>query len=701
MIDRAGECSGSGATTENDISKELLHSLFLHAPVHMVFLSGAEHRIEIASRLTMDLLGGHVVIGRKAEDFLARGTKLQYLNLLERLFRTGGSYVETDVPIFVKIESKQREARFLDLTYEPLRDRSGKIHGILIVGHDVTRRKLEHDALAVSNERLKFAVEGTRDGIWDWNLVSKRVLYSARYKEILGYDESEIAPLYEEWEKRIHREDAERVQLALANTLRNDVPFQEEYRMQCKAGHWKWVLCRGNVVTRNSEGHPLRVTGTMTDISEKKQSEELVWRHANFDSLTGLPNRRLFRDRLEQELLKAQRTGRKLGLLFIDLDHFKEINDLFGHTVGDKVLIEVARRIGTCVRESDTIARLSGDEFTVILPELSERSHIEDVAQKTIAQLLKPFMPEKERAQISASIGIAQYPRDASNTEELIQHADQAMYAAKRGGRSCFRFFRPSMQKAAQERVRLAQDLAQALPNNELQVLFQPIVDLASRDIVKAEALLRWRHPLNGQVYPGKFIALAEEFGYIHEIGDWTLETASTWAQRWRTKLGKPFEVSVNRSPVQFQSPSSQDWVNMLHDKDIRPGCISIEITEGLLLNASSKIKETLLRYRDAGIHVALDDFGTGYSSMSYLMDFHIDYLKIDQSFVRDITTNHGSRTIVESMILMAHKLGMKVIAEGIETIEQASILEEAGCDFGQGFYFSKPLPPELFETML
>lgn len=701
MADFDGESVHSRAVLENEVSREQLNNMLMHAPFPMVLLSGSEHRIVMVNRLAKDFLGGRSVIGKKAEDILARATKLQHLALLEKLYKTGKCHSQENVPFFVRIASKQRKERFLDITYQPLRDRTGHIYGILIVGNDVTERKLEHDALAVSNERLKFAVEGTRDGVWDWNLVTREVLYSTRYKEILGYEEAEFASLYEEWERRVHREDAERVQIALTNTLRNDIPFQEEYRMQCKTGLFKWVLCRGNVVTRDSKGYPLRVTGTMTDISEKKQSEELVWRHANFDSLTGLPNRRLFRDRLEQELLKAQRTGRKLGLLFIDLDHFKEINDLFGHTTGDRVLIEVARRLASCVRESDTIARLSGDEFTVILPELSERSHIEDVAQKTIAQLLKPFLPEKERAQISASIGIAQYPRDASNTEELIQHADQAMYAAKRAGRNCFRFFRPSMQKAAQERVRLAQDLAQALPNNELQVLFQPIVDLSSHNIVKAEALLRWSHPVNGQVYPGKFIALAEEFGYIHEIGDWTLETASNWAQRWGNILGKPFEVSVNRSPIQFQYSSSQDWVHALHVKDIRPGSISIEITEGLLLNASNKIKETLLRYRDAGIHVALDDFGTGYSSMSYLMEFHIDYLKIDQSFVRDITTDHGSRTIVESMILMAHKLGIKVIAEGIETREQAAFLEDAGCDFGQGYYFSKPLPPELFEAML
>jgi diguanylate cyclase (GGDEF)-like protein len=444
------------------------------------------------------------------------------------------------------------------------------------------------------------------------------------------------------------------------------------------------------------------MTGMTSDISEKKQSDELIWHHANFDSLTALPNRRLFRDRLDQEVKRAHRSGLQIGLLFIDLDRFKEANDLLGHDVGDLLLKQAALRLSACVRESDTVARLGGDEFTIILTELDNPAYVEQLAQKALDTLAEPFRLGNEVVYLSASIGITLYPADAGGPEELIRNADQAMYAAKKAGRNQFSYFTRSMQEKAHIRLRLGGDLRNALGAGQLEVHYQPIVDLSTGQIAKAEALLRWHHPKLGLVDPAQFIPLAEESGLINEIGDWVFKQAASCSQRWSAQSNAPLQIGVNKSPLQFISHSREmNWADYLKQLGLSGSSISVEITEGLLLNASADVAEQLLQYRDAGIQVTIDDFGTGYSSMAYLKKFDIDYLKIDQSFVRDMEADAGNRTIAESIIVMAHKLGMQVIAEGIETIAQKELLIAAGCDYGQGFLFSAAVPPQAFEQML
>jgi diguanylate cyclase (GGDEF)-like protein/PAS domain S-box-containing protein len=438
------------------------------------------------------------------------------------------------------------------------------------------------------------------------------------------------------------------------------------------------------------------------DITEQKHSEAEIWRQANFDVLTDLPNRRLFRDRLDQEVKKAQRNGQSIALFFIDLDHFKEANDLLGHDVGDLLLKESAHRIHACVRESDTVARLGGDEFTVILPQLADITHVEQVAQKIIDTLGEPFRPGSEVVYLSASIGITIYKADASTPEDMIRNADQAMYAAKNAGRNQFSYFTKSMQKEASNRLRMISDLRNALRAGQFEVQYQPMLDLSSQRIVKAEALLRWHHPTLGLVDPARFIPLAEESGLINDIGDWVFREATQSSQRWSERFHAPFQISVNQSPIQFFHRShGMDWSAHLRDHGLSGSSISIDISEELLMKASSNVTNQLLQYRDAGIQVALDDFGTGYSSMAYLQKFDIDYLKIDQSFVQRMTTSSGDSAIVRSIILMAHELGLKVIAEGIETIEQNDLLIAAGCDFGQGFLFSEAVSSDQFEQLL
>lgn len=565
------------------------------------------------------------------------------------------------------------------------------------------RFPLAPEEARLAAERFALAMEGSGDGLWDWDLQGDSVYFSPRWKEILGHAEHEVGTSAVEWEHRLHPQDRAAALAALDACLQGrKTTFSSEHRLRCRNGEWKWVLTRAKVVERDEEGKPLRMTGTMSDISRRRMSEERIWQHANFDMLTNLPNRRLFRDRLEQEVKKAQRSGQQLGLLFIDLDRFKEVNDLLGHDAGDLLLTQASHRLAGCVRDSDTVARLGGDEFTVILPGIESLESVAKVADKILRSLAKPFQLGNEVAYLSASVGITIFPTDAAEPEELIRNADQAMYGAKHAGRNQFSYFTRSMQEKAHNRLRLAGELRGALAAGQLQVWYQPVVEMSSGRIVKAEALLRWHHPSIGAVDPNEFIPLAEESGLILEIGDWVFRQAAGCARRWTEQLGTVFQIGVNKSPVQFMSPDDDsDWAGHLQTLGLAGNSIAVEITEGLLLNASPNVAARLLEYRDAGIQVALDDFGTGYSSMAYLKKFDIDYLKIDRSFVRDMASDESDRAIAESVIVMAHRLGLKVIAEGIETQEQRDLLAAAGCDFGQGYLFARPAPAHEFETLL
>ena len=456
------------------------------------------------------------------------------------------------------------------------------------------------------------------------------------------------------------------------------------------------------ITTIEVEGH-YEFSAFIRDITSKKESEVLIWRQANFDNLTGLPNRHMFQDRLEQEIKKSHRAGLQMALLFIDLDRFKEINDTLGHDMGDVLLLETANRIGKCVRESDTVARLGGDEFTVILSEVDDTKNVERVAQSILKILAEPFQLGDEVGYISASIGITLYPNDADSIEDLLKNADQAMYVAKSQGRNQASYFTAELQEAAQERRLLIQDLRDALAADQFVLYFQPIMDLATGRIHKAEALLRWQHPGRGLISPMDFILLAEETGLINEIGDWVFKESVHCAKRWSDLFERDFQISVNVSPVQFLSGDSffDAWDAYLRDIDLAGHNMVIEITESLLLKAATGVTDRLIRFRDAGIQVAIDDFGTGYSSLSYLKKFDIDYLKIDKSFVDNLETDINDMVLSEAIIVMAHKLGLKVIAEGVENESQRKILADAGCDYAQGYLFSVPLPEEKFEALL
>ncbi|HQT26717.1 MAG TPA: EAL domain-containing protein, partial [Burkholderiales bacterium] len=490
--------------------------------------------------------------------------------------------------------------------------------------------------------------------------------------------------------------------------------YREMWRAILERDHWKgelWGLNKDgslhfmltNIsVIRHADGSIYRHVAQYFDITDRKQNEELIWKQANYDTLTGLPNRRLFLDRLEQETRKANRTGLSLALLFIDLDRFKEINDTLGHAKGDLLLVEAARRIRACVRETDIVSRLGGDEFTIILSDFGEHAHIERIAHDIIHALSLPFELESDNiAYVSASIGITLYPDDAGNLEELIKHADQAMYSAKAQGRNRFSYFTASLQIEAQEKLMLTNELRQALPRKELEVYYQPIVEMANERIIKAEALLRWNHPKLGMVSPTTFIPLAEESGLILEIGEWVFEEVISSIVRWQKRYDRIIQVSVNNSPIQFEKAARHLWMDRLEKSGLPAKSINVEITEGLLIKDSSSVKLQLVELRNRGIEVSIDDFGTGFSALSYLKQFDIDYLKIDRSFVSNLTEDSNDRALTEAIIQMAHQLGIKTIAEGVESEAQRDLLVAAGCDLAQGFLYSRPVPIGEFEKLL
>lgn len=444
------------------------------------------------------------------------------------------------------------------------------------------------------------------------------------------------------------------------------------------------------------------IAGTARNISELTLSEQKVHRNTYYDSLTDLPNRALLYDRLEHDLEHAARTKKPLALLFIDLDGFKEVNDRSGHATGDLLLLESARRIKACVCLGDTVARIGGDEFMVILTDVADTLRIEIVSQSILQALAKPFEISGLNYFVSGSIGITLYPQDGVSPNELLRNADQAMYIAKDAGRNRFSFFTAEMRDSAWARLKLIDELRQALPLKQLEVYYQPIVDLASGAVVKAEALVRWNHPSGKLITPDAFVALAEQAGIIGEIDAWVLGEAVRHARLCSGLLGRPFQVSVNKSPVEFTSVGMMGtWDNEIGELCLAPGEIAVEITEGMLLNDSNAVRERLAALRQTGVQFTIDDFGIGYSSLSYLKKFRVDFVKIDQSFVRDGLQGAENGVFAETIIVLAHKLGLKVIAEGVETVEQRDWLNRIQCDYAQGFLFSRPVPSLCFIEIL
>jgi diguanylate cyclase (GGDEF)-like protein len=431
--------------------------------------------------------------------------------------------------------------------------------------------------------------------------------------------------------------------------------------------------------------------------SMKKQQENaqnLLWHRANYDLQTDLPNRVLF-EKLKKEAFEAALHSQlKFGFLYIDLDGFKHINDIHGHQVGDDLIIQVAERLKNSIREVDNIVRLAGDEFAIIVNQINDTSIVEKISNRILESLSQPYVINRIKISITASIGSSIFPTDTDNVETLIKFADTAMYEAKFDGKNKYKAFNQSMYDKLLNKQTILMDLDKALPANEFKLHYQPIVNLQSKQMVKAEALIRWQHLSKGLVGPGEFIAIAEDSNIINEIGDWVFKQALADIAILQKKINTDFSVSINVSPKQLSdSTLMTEWPNYLRKQGLSNNSLGIEITEGLMLETNSTINQIFDELRDAGAHLLIDDFGTGYSSLSYLKKLDVNFIKIDRSFVQNLSIYSDDMVLCETIIMMAHKLGLKVIAEGIETDEQRNLLLSIGCDYGQGYLFSKPKP--------
>ena len=460
------------------------------------------------------------------------------------------------------------------------------------------------------------------------------------------------------------------------------------------------VLRTSKVPLLNEANETIGILGVYDDITEQKRAEERIHYLANFDPLTGLPNRTLLNDHLKYALSLAKRSIGNLALMFLDLDHFKDINDTLGHSVGDSLLIELAKRLRSLLREEDTVTRLGGDEFILLLPGVNAQGAV-FVAQKLLDTIAEPYQIEEYDLTLTVSIGIALYPDDGVDLETLSKSADIAMYQAKNEGRQSYRFFTPEMQARSVRNLQLVNALRQAISKEQLLTHYQPQISMKTGRIIGAEALLRWQHPELGLVSPAEFIPIAEDSGLILSVGEWVLRCAVRQAKSWMDNGFSPLIMAVNLSAAQFRNSDLPDLVTRILDEEgLPPEYLELELTEGVAMNNPQSAIAVMNDIHGRGVRMSIDDFGTGYSSLSYLKKFKVYKLKIDQSFVRDISTDGEDRAIVNGVISLAKSLGLKTIAEGVETLEQLDFLREQGCDEIQGYLFSKPLPAELFQDL-
>ncbi len=585
-----------------------------------------------------------------------------------------------------------------------------RINAVILPGHeqdwgrvlstieDITQLRASQNTLVKLTDQLPgimFRSHIARDGTQSYLFVSAGV------QEMLGLTREQVLRDRLSLLSTLHHDDREDVTRNIVAQLALNAPIDIECRVLHTDGRTIWIQLRSKVESQDEYG-TVRV-GMMIDITKRKQAEQLTWQQAHFDPLTGLPNRRMLRDRMDREILRCKRDAEQFALLVLDLDNFKEVNDTLGHERGDQLLIQAAQRIRQCVRETDTVARMGGDEFVVLLSELPDSTHLERVLTHTLNTLSLAFQVGGEQVFVSASIGITTYPGDGTDADTLLRNGDQALYAAKNAGRNRFSFFTPALQAATLHRVRLANDLRGALERGELSLVYQPIVHLATGQVHKAEALLRWQHPVRGPVSPAEFIPIAESTGQIVPIGDWVFEQATRQAQRLQAQSGHDFQISINRSPVQFHAAHqpSQAWEDRLQQLNCKGSAIAIEITEGLLLDDSPGIKDQLIAMRASGMEISLDDFGTGYSSLSYLQRYQIDYVKIDQSFVRNLQPDSTGLALCKAIVVMAHVLGLRVVAEGVETATQRELLVDIGCDYAQGYFFAHPMTAPVLENFV
>ncbi|MEY8875084.1 MAG: EAL domain-containing protein [Leptothrix sp. (in: b-proteobacteria)] len=581
----------------------------------------------------------------------------------------------------------------LELDVQPVHDETGQISNFIAIERDVTESGSLH----------RLALETARQGVWHLEAGSTQVLLSAHFLPLFGYDAAACQGIDSQLLAVTHPDDRARLQAWYQTISRSDAKDSEiEYRIRDAHGAWRWLQTRSRFVSAGHEGGPRRLIGIHSDITERRQAEEEIRRMAYFDPLTGLANRTLLMDRLQQAIGSAQRKHGQLAVLFLDLDNFKTVNDVLGHAGGDALLRTVAARIHAVVRAESMLARLGGDEFVLLMPEVGQAEDAAMVARRILEVLDEPHVMQGTDFHASASIGIAMFPADGSDATTLIKNADTAMYAAKSAGRNALRFFTAAMGDTVQLTLRIENRLRSALRQNQFELAYQPKVDAHNHHIVGMEALLRWHDAELGTIGPDVFIPVAERHGLISAIGDWVLQTACRQNRAWQDAGLPAVPIAVNVSALDFDDPEFPARIRRALDvSGLDPQYLELELTEGALMKNADQACATLKEIKQLGVSIAIDDFGTGYSSLAYLGAFPIDRLKIDRSFIRDLPQTTTSAEITRAIIGIAKRLSMKVVAEGVETAAHADFLENEQCDDLQGYLFSRPVGAQEFETLL
>ncbi|GEB35655.1 EAL domain-containing protein [Brevibacillus sp. FSL K6-0770] len=593
--------------------------------------------------------------------------------------------------------AKDGSLYWVDTTIVPFVDTKGKIYQYVSIRNDITARKHMEEEVRKSEELYRLIAENTSDIISIVNAEGDFLYLSPAHKAVFDHDvpDERFHNLFE-W---IVEDDRDIMAFAIQHTYSTRKEYTVECRIQTSRKETIWTESKINPIV-DELGNVSKLLFVTRDITDRKQSEELIHHLAYHDALTDLPNRRMYTQHLSREIMQAKRFQSNLAVLFLDLDRFKDVNDSFGHDVGDLLLVEAANRLKACLRPTDVVARLGGDEFTVLLSQLADREEAAALANQIMEALQRPFILQDHSFNVSCSIGIALYPQDGDNADDLLKRADTALYTVKSRGKNGYDFFDPTMEAKSLERILMENELRKAIEQEQFQIYYQPKIDIATDTLTGMEALVRWVHPELGVIPPNRFIPIAEETGMIIALGEWILRQACRQNKIWHDQ-GYLLKVSVNLSARQIYQKDLVEMIKqILAETELAAEWLELEITESIFVKME-EATAVLQQIRDIGIHISIDDFGTGYSSFSYIKSLPVDTIKIDASFIRDIHHNQESQAIVKAIVTIAQSLNMNVIAEGIELNDQAAALQQNGCDHGQGYLFSRPLATDDFERYL